>query len=130
MDTINNRIRNVRTQKKLTQKEFAKKLNVSENFIWMIEKGDRVPSDRTISDICRIFSVDEVWLRTGVGEPFAPKTRRDMIDEYVGQLSDGKHSDIEELLVDLMAETTADEWRALANLFQKLADKMNKPGTD
>lgn len=130
MDTINNRIRNVRTEKKLTQKEFAKKLNVSENFIWMIEKGDRVPSDRTISDICRIFSVDEVWLRTGVGEPFAPKTRRDMIDEYVGQLSDGKHSDIEELLVDLMAETTADEWRALANLFQKLADKMNKPGTD
>ena len=105
-------------------------MNVSENFIWMIEKGDRVPSDRTISDICRIFSVDEVWLRTGVGEPFAPKTRRDMIDEYVGQLSDGKHSDIEELLVDLMAETTADEWRALANLFQKLADKMNKPGTD
>lgn len=130
MDTINNRIRNVRTEKKLTQKEFAKKLNVSENFIWMIEKGDRVPSDRTISDICRIFSVDEVWLRTGVGEPFAPKTRRDMIDEYVGQLSDGKHSDIEELLVDLIAETTADEWRALANLFQKLADKMNKPGTD
>ena len=130
MDKINNRIRNVRTEKKLTQKEFAKKLNVSENFIWMIEKGDRVPSDRTISDICRIFSVDEVWLRTGVGEPFAPKTRRDMIDEYVGQLSDGKHSDIEELLVDLMAETTADEWRALANLFQKLADKMNKPGTD
>ena len=130
MDTINNRIRNVRTEKKLTQKEFAKKLNVSENFIWMIEKGDRVPSDRTISDICRIFSVDEVWLRTGVGEPFAPKTRRDMIDEYVGQLSDGKHSDIEELFVDLMAETTADEWRALANLFQKLADKMNKPGTD
>lgn len=130
MDTINNRIRNVRTEKKLTQKEFAKKLNVSENFIWMIEKGDRVPSDRTISDICRIFSVDEVWLRTGVGEPFAPKTRRDMIDEYVGQLSNGKHSDIEELLVDLMAETTADEWRALANLFQKLADKMNKPGTD
>lgn len=130
MGTINNRIRNVRTEKKLTQKEFAKKLNVSENFIWMIEKGDRVPSDRTISDICRIFSVDEVWLRTGVGEPFAPKTRRDMIDEYVGQLSDGKHSDIEELLVDLVAETTADEWRALANLFQKLADKMNKPGTD
>lgn len=130
MGTINNRIRNVRTEKKLTQKEFAKKLNVSENFIWMIEKGDRVPSDRTISDICRIFSVDEVWLRTGVGEPFAPKTRRDMIDEYVGQLSDGKHSDVEELLVDLVAETTADEWRALANLFQKLADKMNKPGTD
>lgn len=130
MGTINNRIRNVRTEKKLTQKEFAKKLNVSENFIWMIEKGDRVPSGRTISDICRIFSVDEVWLRTGVGEPFAPKTRRDMIDEYVGQLSDGKHSDVEELLVDLVAETTADEWRALANLFQKLADKMNKPGTD
>ena len=130
MDTINNRIRNVRTEKKLTQKEFAKKLNVSENFIWMIEKGDRVPSDRTISDICRIFSVDEVWLRTGVGEPFAPKTRRDMIDEYVGQLSDGKHSDIEELLVDLMAETTVEEWAALANVFKKLADKMNKPGTD
>ena len=135
MDTINSRIRLVRTEKKLTQKAFAEKLNMSENFIWMIEKGDRIPSDRTISDICRIFSVDEVWLRTGVGEPFAPKSRKDMIDEYVGQLSGGKLSDIEELLVELMAETSADELRALANFFQKLADKkladkMNKPGTD
>ena len=33
----------------------------------MLEKGERVPSDRTISDICREFNVNEDWLRTGNG---------------------------------------------------------------
>lgn len=130
MDTLNSRIRFVRAEKKLSQKEFAAALNVSENFVWMMEKGDRVPSNRTISDICRVFSVDETWLRTGAGEPFAQKSRKDAITEYFGQLSSGKKSDIEELLAELMAETTVDEWRALANLFKKLADKMEKTGTE
>lgn len=70
MDTVNARIRDARKLLKKTQKEFAASLGMSENFIWQIEKEQRSPSDRTISDICRIFGIDEVWLRTGEGQPF------------------------------------------------------------
>ena len=67
---MNERILEIRKNAGLTQEEFALKIGLSRNFIWMIEKGDRVPSDRTIADICRELLVSEVWLRTGEGEMF------------------------------------------------------------
>lgn len=72
---MNERIRAVRTAAGLTQPEFAEKLGLTKNFISLIENGQREPSDRTVRDICRVFSVNEVWLRTGVGEPFTPLSR-------------------------------------------------------
>lgn len=64
---MKSRILQIRKESKLTQDAFAEKLNLSKNFVWMLEKGERVPSDRTISDICREFNVNENWLRTGNG---------------------------------------------------------------
>lgn len=81
---MNNRIKDLRTiylkektGKKCTQQEFADRLGLSQNFIWQIEKGEREPSDRTISDICREFGVDRVWLETGKGEPFVKISREE-----------------------------------------------------
>lgn len=113
------RIKFVRQRSKLTQTEFAEKIGLSRNFIAKVEMGNREPSDRTIKDICRVFGCNEVWLRTGVGEAFAPKTRRESIDEYIGQLVAGKRSDIEQLLVEVMSLTTAEEWKAIASVFRK-----------
>lgn len=67
---MNNRIAYLRNSLNLTQDSFAQSIGLSRNYVWMIEKGERIPSDRTIADICRIFNVNEIWLRTGVGEPF------------------------------------------------------------
>lgn len=55
----------------LTQKDFAARVGLSQNFIAQIESGSKVPSDRTVSDICRIFHVNEDWLRTGEGDMYA-----------------------------------------------------------
>lgn len=67
---LKSRILKIRKESKLTQDAFAEKLNLSKNFVWMLEKGERVPSDRTISDICREFKVNEEWLRTGRGKMY------------------------------------------------------------
>lgn len=68
---MNNRIALIRKGAGLTQEEFGARIGgLSKNYIWMLEKGDRTPSDRTIADICREFNVSEVWLRTGNGEPY------------------------------------------------------------
>lgn len=53
-----------------TQAQLAEAIGLSRNYVWMIEKGDRVPSDRTIRDICEKFGVRETWLRDGIGEPY------------------------------------------------------------
>ena len=67
---MNNRINEVRKALGLTQEKFADRLGLTRNFVWMIEKGERVPSDRTVSDICQKFHVSYDWLMTGAGEMF------------------------------------------------------------
>lgn len=127
---MNERIKQVRKLKNLSQSAFGEPFGASRDMINNVENGRAAVSDMMIAAICRTYNVDEVWLRTGAGEPFPVKSRKDVLDEYIGQLSEGKRSDIEQMLIELMAETTVEEWATLANVFKKLADKMNKPGTD
>lgn len=55
---------------------FAREIGVTPAYISKIKnEPDRIPSDRTIADICEKFGVNPVWLRTGVGEPFTPLSR-------------------------------------------------------
>lgn len=64
---MNSRIKVLRKHLDLTQEEFSSRIGLSRNFIAQIETGTKKPSDRTISDICREFKVNEAWLRTGEG---------------------------------------------------------------
>lgn len=131
MDTIGERIRWLRKQKLgLTLVDFSARIGISNPSVSMIETGKTNPASQTIRSICREFGVDELWLRTGMGEPFAKKPRSEVITEYVGQIADGNRSETEMLLIELMAETSVEEWKALAEFFRRLADKMNKPGTE
>ena len=75
MDNIGTRIKAIRQALDLTQEQFASQVGLSRNYIGMIEIGQRDPSERSISDVCRVFGVDPIWLRTGVGEMFSPQRR-------------------------------------------------------
>lgn len=67
---MNTRIQQIRKTAKMTQDEFADKIGLSKNFVWMIEKGERTPSERTIKDICREFKVNYDLLVNGTGDMF------------------------------------------------------------
>lgn len=64
------RLKIIRKDFKKTQKTFADSLGLSQNFIAQVEMGLKNLSDRTIRDICRIYGVNETWLRTGDGDPY------------------------------------------------------------
>lgn len=117
---MNERVKWLRANLGLTQTDFGSRINISQNYVWMIEKGERVPGDRTIKDICRVFSVDEKWLRTGIGEPFEPVSRSDEIAAFVGKLvNDG--SPIQQAFITVLARTTPDEWALFENKLLELA---------
>lgn len=52
----------------LSQEAFSKPLNLSRTAVASYEKGHRPLTYRTISDICRVYGVNEEWLRTGNGK--------------------------------------------------------------
>lgn len=79
------RIKQIRKKEGLSQEAFAQKINLSRNYVAILEMGQRTPSDRTISDICRVFHVNETWLRTGTGESNPSLTREDEIADLVRQ---------------------------------------------
>lgn len=80
METINDRIAWCVKDSKLTKTAFYEKLNVSQAFISQLCSGAKMPSDRTIADICREFNISELWLRTGEGEPHI---QRDEDEEFL-----------------------------------------------
>lgn len=67
---MNKRIKTLRKELELTQSQFAENLNITKSAIANMETGARNITDRTISDICSKFNVNEEWLRTGKGEIF------------------------------------------------------------
>lgn len=107
----------------LSQKDFADKIGVSENFIWMVEKGTRTPSDRTISDICREFGVREEWLRTGELPIKKSLSRQAEITKFVGDaMRDATKSDTQRILTALMDATPA-EIEAIVSFARRIAEQ-------
>ena len=118
----NTRIKAVRTTLKLSQAEFGEKIGLSQNYIWMIEKGERVPSDRAIRDICRVFNVDDAWLRTGIGEMFRPRTREDEITAFFADLLSPDATDFQRDFVAILATISPEAWDLMEKKLNELAE--------
>lgn len=126
---MNNRIALVRFNSGLTQEKFAAKLGLSQNFVWMLEKGTRIPSERTISDICREFNVNETWLRTGEGEMLVPMDREKEIMAFIGDILKGE-PDFRRALVHVLARMTPDQWAMMEAKARELLEEMETPPQD
>lgn len=94
METINDRIAVVVENSGMTKTAFAAKINVSQPHVSRMVKGEALPSDRTISDICEKFGVNEVWLRTGAGEMMRPSTKNEQLAKIFAsvQVSDDERA--------------------------------------
>lgn len=79
---MNDRILEVINKSGLTKAKVAERLNVSAAFVTKLCNGTSKPSDRTISDICREFRVNETWLRTGEGKMRIDSSQRDQLEHF------------------------------------------------
>lgn len=77
MDTINSRIEFLIKDLEITKTSFAEQLHVSVAFISGLCSGVKNPSDRTISDICRVFGVSEAWLRDGAEPMYVQRSENE-----------------------------------------------------
>ena len=68
--TQNERVKEVRKTLGLTLEKFGDRLGIKKAAVSKIEKGENSLTDANIKAICREFSVDYMWLKTGEGEMF------------------------------------------------------------
>jgi transcriptional regulator with XRE-family HTH domain len=68
--TENARIRQARKTLKISQKEFAKSICISNSYLADVENGFRKSNDRIVRLVSMTYGVNEQWLKTGEGEMF------------------------------------------------------------
>jgi len=97
-DTVNQRIKFLRKELKLTQNEFSSVITISSGQLACIETEKRVVNDRTIKLICDSFKVNNEWLRTGKGEMFTDNKESAHIKLVA--LYDALNSEYQEFILD------------------------------
>lgn len=120
---MNERIKALRKFLNMTQEEFSKQIGLSRNFIAQVEIGTKVPSDRTITDICREYNVNEDWLRTGNGEMFKPRTREQEVGAFVSDTMALSDENFQKKLVLALSRLNTKDWENLAEIAKKLLDE-------
>ena len=117
---MKNRILKIRKDSKLNQEDFGLRLNLTKNYISLIETGNRIPSDRTISEICREFNVNEDWLKNGTGDMY--KEKDGSFSELLVELEDSDDDFIKSLITVYMG-LDEDSKSALRKIAKGMAEK-------
>lgn len=127
METIGDRIKQVRKDNQLTIVKFGERIGISNPAVSMIESGKSNPSDQTIRSICREFKVNEIWLRTGDGEMHQALTENEELAIFTGEVLAAAPEDIRKRILSAIAKWTPEMWK----LAEKIADQLeNKEHLD
>lgn len=79
---INQRVKQVRKELHLSQKDFGHRLGIGQAGVSWIEQAGNTLTDGRIAQICKEFSISENWLRTGEGEMYQ-KSKQDRLEEII-----------------------------------------------
>lgn len=120
---MNERIRELRETLKKSQDEFAKELELSRNYISLVENGQRNLSSQSIKLLCSIHNVNEEWLRTGNGEMFIPKSKEQLFSELLGEAVKADENDFKRRLFLALSKLDDSGWENLEKLIDSIAKK-------
>lgn len=121
MNEIKDRIKLIRTSKKLSQDEFGKVINLSRSQIAGYETGAKNVTDRAISDICREFKINEEWLREGAGEMEAKMTSDEEFAFLVGTFAAESDNFKKRIIKAMLEIKDKDDWELIASVVERLA---------
>lgn len=79
------RIKRIRTEAKLTQAEFGKKIGTEGNTITNYESGNRTPKQAILTAICKEFDICMEWLKDGTGPMHPIRDRKEEITYLFGK---------------------------------------------
>ena len=125
---MNQRIKELRKILGLSQEEFAAQLGLTRGAITNIEHNKTEPKPLLVQLICKEFKVNEIWLRTGVGDPFQKKERsQEMAELFAGLMNDRPESFRTRLITALLRfSPDGPEWAALESIYNSIQAEAEK----
>lgn len=128
---MNERINRIIQELKIKKSDFAEKLNISQAFVSQICSGVREPSDRTISDICRVFNVNRRYLEQGEEPMFLPELDPDT--DFINALlenSDSPFVDVIRKILRVYVELPTEDQKKFDSFVDNLKEKITQKDRD
>lgn len=114
---VNDRIKYLRKEVlHITQDEFASKLQISRSNLGSIEIGRVNVTERVISDICKNFSVNEEWLRTGDGKIKVELSKEEYIADFISRILKSKDDSFKKRYISMLSRLDENGWEALERI--------------
>lgn len=111
--TLGERIKMLRTQKDMSQADLAKKLEVSYQFVSLLESGKKGPSHETLLKLASFFNVTTDFLLTG--------------EETITEVKELADDDFEVLYRDFK-ELTPHDREVIMDLVRARRERLRKEG--
>lgn len=130
MENIGKRIKYVIKESGIKQKEMAESLCISDSALSQMINGKIGLGNQTISSICRMYNVNEEWLRTGAGEPFRST---DVLDELMGYFQELRHrdpDDIEVRFIRMLAKLPREYWHTIDDIMVDMINNKKTASSD
>lgn len=124
MDIVD-RLIEIRKKLGYSQAKFASQLGLSRNFINQVENRNKNVSERTVSDICREFDINETWLKTGEGNMFIELTKEEEIATFIGEVLRDEDDSFKKRLISGLAALDETGWEVLENFLNSIQRKEN-----
>ena len=124
---MNERIKQLRKELKLTQEEFSSKIGIGKSALSRIESGSNNPSEQTILFICQTFGVCRDWLEFGEGPMYQdadPDSSAALVPDLVAVLEG--HPALLDLMKKVVRRFKPSDWDRLDQLLDE-AQKEEQP---
>lgn len=117
------RIREVFNKSGESQTSIGKKINKTSQYVWKLLNDDSAnPSASVIADICREFSVNEEWLRTGEGEMMKSLTKNQEMQEFVNEVMADVDESFRKKLILSLSKLKVEQWEVLEQIAKDLLE--------
>lgn len=113
---MNERIKLIRKDFKLTQTAFAERLGIKQNTVAQLEKGNRNPSEQLIKSICREFAISYDWLKNGV-EPMKMPAEEAALDS-IERIMTGDNEFVKSVFREL-ADLPPEAWEEIESFMNR-----------
>lgn len=116
------RLKKIRKTLDITQQQLADKLGVSRSNIAGYEAGRNEPGDAFISLFCKLYNINEVWLRYGTGEMFVEIDRENQLMIWAASILKDESASFKRRFINMLMDLDENDWETL----EKIAISLHK----
>ncbi len=122
---IYERIKEIRKENHLTQKEFGERIGTTRDVITNIELGRVDAKDHMIKLISKEFDVNENWIKSGEGEKYPEISDDEKLARLIGKTI-GADDEFRKNLILTLLELEEEDWEVVKKIYTDMQKKTGK----